>query len=184
VDTLRFEDHAAFQRAALLAAAGGAALLAAGGSLPLATAGSAAAVTLAASAPWRWRILAAGACAAGAFAWQLAPQPWSAFACGTMLSLLFAAVRADALKREAATPPSQAAVALAALAGGAVLWAASALLPDLTAALATAIGPSIAAGLSGAVLGIWTAFASVPLHLSSCPERTAIETPERGELRV
>ena len=184
MDDVRFEDHPAFQRAALLAAAGGAALLAAGGPLPLAMAGSAAAVTLAASAPWRWRILAACACAAGACAWQLAPRPWSAPACGVMLALLFAAVRADGLKREEAAPLASAAVALAALAGSAVLWAASALLPDLTAALATAVPSSIAAGLSGAVLGIWTAFASVPLHLRIRRDPAGLEEAARSELRA
>jgi len=165
VDDFRFDDHPGFQRGALLAAAGGAALLAAGGSIPLAMAGSAAAVTLAASAPWRWRILAACACAAGAFAWQLAPRPWSAPACGAMLALLFAAVKADALMREDSSPLSPAAVALAALSGSAALWAAAALLPALVAALATAVPSSIAAGVSGGVLGIWMAFAAVPLHL-------------------
>ena len=96
---VRFEDHPAFQRASLLAAAGGAALLAAApsastggvGSLPLAVAGIGAAVTLAAAVPWRWRILAACSCAASAFAWELAPRAWSAPACGAMIALSFAA---------------------------------------------------------------------------------------------
>jgi len=118
---LRFEDHADFQRGAVWCAAGGAAL-ATLGSLPLAVAGSALALTLGCAAgPWRPRIVAAGACAAAALAWALAPHPWSAPACGAVLGLLFAAARAEAARRSGALPPSRLAVALAITSAVAVL---------------------------------------------------------------
>jgi hypothetical protein len=162
---VRFEDHGAFQRAALLAAAGGAAL-GMTGSLPLAAAGSAAALCLACRAvPWRWRILAAGACAAGAVVWAIAPQAWSAPACGAMLAISLAAIRADALQRAHAPALPDAALGVAMLAGSGALFAASVLLPGLTAALAAFVPPIAAAGVCGAVLGLWTAVASAPLHL-------------------
>jgi hypothetical protein len=63
-------------------------------------------------------------------------------------------------------------------------WTTSGSRIDLTAALATAVPSSIAAGLSGAVLGIWTAFASVPLHLRIRRDPTGLEEAARGELRA
>ena len=162
---VRFEDHEAFHRASLLASCGGA-ILGMTGSLPLAAAGSAAALSLSApEAPWRWRILAAGACMAGALVWAIAPRPWSAPACGAMLAISLAAARADALKRARAAPLPDAALGAATFAGSVALFAASALLPGLTQALAAWVPPFVAGGLCGAVLGLWTAIASTPLHL-------------------
>jgi hypothetical protein len=162
---LRFEDHADYQRGAIWCAAGGAAL-ATLGSLPLAVAGSAFALTLGcATGPWRPRIVAACACAAAAVAWALAPRPWSAPACGAVLGLLFAAARAEAARRSGALPPSRLAVALAIATAMAVLGLAAVVLPYLSFALATFVPASMAAGVSGAVLGLWAALSAAPLHL-------------------
>jgi len=162
---VRFEDHAGFQRGAVWCAAGGAAL-ATIGSLPLAVAGSALAVTLGCAAgPWRPRIVAGCAGAAAALAWALAPQPWSAPACGAVLGLLFAAARADAALRSGSLPPSRLAVAIAVATAAAALGLAAAVLPQLSFALATLVPASMATGVSGAVLGLWAALCAAPLHL-------------------
>jgi len=162
---VRFEDHPAFQRAALLAAAGGAAL-GATGSLPLAAAGSAVALTLGITAvPWRWRILAACACVASAVVWGVAAKPWSAPAFGAMLGLVLAGARADAVRRSGGSPVSPCAVVAGAAAASIAFATGAALLPDLTAALSTLAPSFYVAACSGAVLGLWTAISSAPVHL-------------------
>jgi hypothetical protein len=163
---VRFEDHLAFQRAALWSAAGGA-VLGAFGPLPLAVAGSALGLSIAcANAGWRNRLLAAGGCAAAAVVWAVAAHPWSAWACGATLALLFAAVRAGSANAAGTRPPSPIAVALTVAGGAAAVALGSELLPASLAALSTVAPGWIAAALSGAVLGLWAAVCSAPLHVA------------------
>jgi hypothetical protein len=161
---VRFDDHAGFQRSAVCFAAGGA-VLGTLGSLPLAVAGSALALMGWAAAPWRPRLLAACACVAAVLSWLLLPHAWSAPACGAMLGLLLAAVRADAARRSGALPPSRLAVAFAALGAAIALGLAAAMLPHLSSALSTIAPAWTGAGLSGGVLGLWAALSAAPLHV-------------------
>ena len=62
-------------------------------------------------------------------------------------------------------PPSPLAVALAVASAVAVLGLAAVVLPYLSFALATFVPASMAAGVSGAVLGLWAALSAAPLHL-------------------
>jgi hypothetical protein len=164
--SVRFEDHPGFQRAALWSAAGGAAL-GAFGMLPLAVAGSAAGLSIAcACAGWRNRILAAGACAASAILWMVAPQPWSAWACGATVALLLAAVRAGCAHAAEIRAPSAMVVALAVVLCAAAVALGSEVLPAASAAIAKVVPGWIAASLSGGVLGLWTAACAAPLHLA------------------
>src|ERR1700674_3158158 len=112
---VRFEDHAASQRAAAFLAAGGAAVGAVA-SLPIALAGSALALTVSCgTVPWRKRIVGASGCLLAALGWVLATHPWPAPLCGAMLGLLLATVRADAALQAGVAAPSPLTVALAAL---------------------------------------------------------------------
>jgi hypothetical protein len=159
---LRFEDHASFQRCAACCAAGAAAL-GVTGSLPLAAAGGALALIL---ADRKGRpILAACACAAIAVAWALAPLPWADAAAGAMIGLLLAVIRLDAAKEKGTVPPSPWAVVVAAGAGAAALTMASAMLPALSAALASGVPRWMAGAATGGALGLWAGLAAAPLHL-------------------
>ncbi len=117
--------------------------------------------------PWSSgsRILAAGACAIAAAVWALAAQPWSAPACGATLGVVLAAARADALRRAGGPPLPACAVILAAAAASGAFALAVALLPELTGALLPRAPPFVIAGCSGALLGLWTSSASIPVHL-------------------
>jgi len=164
--SVRFEDHSRFQRAALWSAVGGAAL-GAFGMFPLAAAGSAAGLSIACDdAGWRNRVLAAGACAATAVLWMVAPHPWSAWACGATVGILLAAVRAGSVRAAGIRPPSPIAVALTVTASAAAVALGAEVLPAASAALATVAPGWIAASLSGGVLGLWAAVCAVPLHVA------------------
>jgi hypothetical protein len=162
---VRFEDHAAFQRAAGWFVAGGAALGAIG-SLPLAASGASLALTLAAGPErWRPRMVVAAGCAVAALAWALEPRGWPAPVCGAMLALLLATVRADHAKLLGTLAPAVGPVALTASISALALWMASATLPQLSTALATAVPSWIAAAAAGGTLGLWAALSATPLHL-------------------
>lgn len=159
---VRFEDHASFQRCAACCAAGGAAL-GVTGSLPLSAAGAAIALLF---ADGKGRpVLAVCACAAVALAWSLAPLPWADAAAGAMLGLLLAVIRVEAAKDKGTAPPSAWAVAIAAAAGAVALSTASAMLPALSAELASIVPRWTAGAATGGALGLWAALAAAPLHV-------------------
>ncbi len=164
--SVRFEDHSGFERAALWSAVGGAAL-GAFGLLPLAVAGSAVGLGVACGdAGWRNRLLAAGACAASAILWMVAPHPWSAWACGATLALLLAAIRAGSAGATGSRPPSPIAVALTVACGAGALALGAEVLPAASAALGTVAPGWVSAAVSGGILGLWAAVCAAPLHVA------------------
>ncbi|TMA25783.1 MAG: hypothetical protein E6J78_16360 [Deltaproteobacteria bacterium] len=153
---VRFDDHAAFQRAAAWAALGGAAL-AAVAPLPVAAAGAAIAIAFRPGARRRRLVVASGCAAAAGAALALPAAVWPWALSGAFFALVLASARAEA-------PASARAVAVALCAAIAVVAAHT--LPAAALALSQALPRALADVAAGGALGLWLSLAAAPLHIS------------------
>jgi hypothetical protein len=149
---IRFEDHAGFQRTALLCM-GGAAAGALIGPMEAAIAGAAVTMAVLPGAEAKRRRLAACSCAGLWTACFLSGNEWTLMGAGAMLGVAMVLARREA---DAPAPALWAAVTTTALAALATL-----LLPA-----ASALAALVPKFVAGASFGLWCAIAAVPIRLS------------------
>ena len=162
---VRFEDHAQLHRAALRASLGAATLAALAPSWALVPAAALGAVAALPLQRRPGRLLAGAVLVLAVAALAVPAAAWPLPAAGALLALGLAVQRLDAA-RESGARVSRAAIAVAVVLTAAALAAAWLWLPSMSAALAQLTGPVPAAIAAAALLGLWIAAASAPLHIS------------------